>query len=181
MNCDESWKNRAPCRGIVASRGREEKKEGRRRENREDGLLEVDRKKKRKRRNKSGRWLRWSSDARTKGRRLSSAWTFHEAPQRWRSFLILLSFLRLLLFRLLESIIPRFRREPDALPAEIRRWWWLIVLPLSRDNEIFVCAMRPPVRPSPLIWHSVSLSFRWPWIYRYTIYSDCVLSPRKNN
>lgn len=109
---------------------------------------------------------------------------FHE---RWRSFVP-----RLAPFparppsvsSLSKSIIPRFRREPDALlPAEIRRWWWLIVPPLSRDNEIFVCAMRPPVRPSLLIRHldpplPLSLSLRW--IYSATIYTNwCILASLK--
>lgn len=108
---------------------------------------------------------------------------FHE---RWRSFVP-----RLAPFparppsvsSLSKSIIPRFRREPDALlPAEIRRWWWLIVPPLSRDNEIFVCAMRPPVRPSLLIRHldpplPLSLSLRW--IYSATIYTNwCILADK---
>ena len=154
MNRDES---RPLSRYRCFDEKGEEKKIKRSGENRVNALSEVNKKKKKKKgRGEAARWLRWSSNARTKGRRLSSAWTFHDGTSNGdaRSSSCSLSFV-LLLFRLLGSIIPRFRREPDAPLAKIRRWWWLIVLPLSRDNEIFVCAMRPPVKHSPLIRRSL--------------------------
>ena len=108
---------------LLRRERRRKKKIERSGENRVDALSEVNKKKKKKKgRGEAARWLRWSSNARTKGRRLSSAWTFHDGTSNGdaRSSSCSLSFV-LLLFRLLGSIIPRFRREPDAPLAKIRR------------------------------------------------------------
>jgi len=89
---------------------------------------------------------------------------------RWRPFLILFIFSRS--SSLYVASAPRLPSRASAASYTVppRRWRWLIVAPLSRDNEISVCATRPPAGatlsflylrsfdiPLPLRWWTVDL------------------------
>lgn len=98
---------------------------------------------------KNGKRAGGGGMASTKGARLSSAWTFDDhrtlTPVSHPLHILLLVLpLTRRYTRPLRSApsISRFRRELHGTAAA--RWRWLIVAPLSRDNEISVCATRPP-------------------------------------